>query len=86
MSVGTKSFSPPPRVDSVVLKIVPVNRVTREAVKGLNLLFSRRNRKASSVAAKLGLAGFEHEEGRIDQLEPDTLVQMAMMLHGIRAF
>jgi 16S rRNA (adenine1518-N6/adenine1519-N6)-dimethyltransferase len=86
MSVGTKSFSPPPRVDSVVLKIVPVNRVTREAVKGLNWLFSRRNRKASSVAAKLGLAGFEHEEGRIDQLEPGTLVKMAVMLHGIRAF
>jgi 16S rRNA (adenine1518-N6/adenine1519-N6)-dimethyltransferase len=86
MPVGKKSFSPPPTVDSVVLKILPINRVTRETVKGLNLLFSRRNRKASSVAAKSGLTGFENEERRIDQLTPEVLMQMAMSMHDIRAF
>jgi 16S rRNA (adenine1518-N6/adenine1519-N6)-dimethyltransferase len=86
MSVDRKFFSPPPKVDSAVLNILPVNRVTRETIKGLNLLFSKRNRKASSVAARSGLDGFDHEERRIDQLAPAALVQMAKMLHGIRAF
>lgn len=83
--VGKGSFSPQPRVDSVILKIMPVRTVSRETIKNLNWLFSKRNRKASTVAAKLGIPGFGEEERRVDQLEPATLVQMAGMAHDLRA-
>jgi 16S rRNA (adenine1518-N6/adenine1519-N6)-dimethyltransferase len=83
-SVDKKSFTPPPSVDSAVLSILPVNRVTRDTIKSLNLLFSKRNRKASAVAAKAGLSGYEHEERRIDQLAPAALIQMAQMQHDIQ--
>ena len=82
-SVGRKSFSPQPEVESVVLKIVPTNTVTRETIKRLNLLFSRRNRRASSVAARAGMAEFVGEK-RIDQLPPSMLIEMAGMLDDIR--
>ncbi len=84
ISVGRKSFSPQPEVESVVLKIVPTNMVTRETVKRLNLLFSRRNRRASSIAARVGMPEFVGEK-RIDQLPPSTLIGMAEMLNDIRA-
>ena len=84
--VDRKSFSPPPAVESAVLVILPVNRISKRTVRGLNLLFSSRNRKASSVAARFGILGYENEERRIDQLPPATLVQMAEMLHDLQAF
>jgi 16S rRNA (adenine1518-N6/adenine1519-N6)-dimethyltransferase len=77
MVVGRKSFSPPPLVESSVVKLVPVNMVTRNTINGLNFLFSSRNRKASGVAAKAGISGYENEERRIDQLPAETLAKMA---------
>lgn len=84
-TVGRGSFSPQPRVDSAILKIVPMRVVSKETIKNLNWLFSKRNRKASSVAAKLGIPGFGAEERRVDQLEPAALMEMAGMAHDLRA-
>ena len=83
-SVGRKSFSPQPEVESVVVKIVPTHTVTRETIRRLNLLFSRRNRRASSIAASVGMSDFVGEK-RIDQLPQSTLIGMAEMLDDIRA-
>src|SRR5688572_24386870 len=54
-SVGRKSFEPQPKVESAVIRITPVNTVAKETVKSLNLLFSKRNKKASTVAARAGV-------------------------------
>lgn len=83
-SVGRESFSPPPRVDSVVLKILPRKRISKDTVKGVNWLFSRRNKKARSVARDRGVSDFSTED-RIDQLQPPALVRLAGMIHDIRA-
>ena len=84
-SVDRKSFSPMPNVDSVVLKIVPVHTVTRKTISKLNFLFSKRNRKASSVAARAGISGIDVGEKRIDQLPAAMLVGMAEKLHDIHS-
>jgi 16S rRNA (adenine1518-N6/adenine1519-N6)-dimethyltransferase len=83
-TVDRDSFSPPPKVGSVVLKILPRRRVDEEIVKGINWLFSRRNRKASSVARDKGILGFAESE-RIDQLQPLALIKLAGMICDIRA-
>ena len=85
-SVDRKSFSPQPRVDSVILKIVPVHRVTRDTISKLNFLFSKRNRKARSVAANAGISGIDVGEKRIDQLPGTILVRIVGMINDIRAF
>ena len=84
-SVDRKSFSPMPNVESVVLKIVPVHAVARKTISKLNFLFSKRNRKASSVAARAGISGIDVGEKRIDQLPAAMVVHMAEKLHDIRS-
>lgn len=78
-SVGRKSFEPQPKVESAVIRIIPVNTVVKETVKSLNLLFSKRNKKASTVAAKMGVKA-DFGDKRIDQLAPDDLIRMAELM------
>jgi 16S rRNA (adenine1518-N6/adenine1519-N6)-dimethyltransferase len=75
-TVGRRSFEPQPKVESVVIRVIPVNTVTKETIKSLNILFSKRNKKASTVAAKAGIKT-DFGNRRIDQLAPSDLVRMA---------
>ena len=84
-SVDRKSFYPQPLVDSAVLKIVPVHRVTKDTISKLNFLFSRRNRKAKSFATRAGIADTDVGEKRIDQLPGAILVRIAGRINDIRA-
>jgi len=78
-SVGGGSFEPQPKVESAVIRITPVNTVAKETVKSLNLLFSKRNKKASTVAAKIGVKA-DFGDKRIDQLAADDLIPMAELM------
>jgi 16S rRNA (adenine1518-N6/adenine1519-N6)-dimethyltransferase len=84
-NVCKESFEPPPTVESVVVKVAPRNIVTKEAVKSLNLLFSKRNKKASSVAAKAGMQ-VDFGDKRVDQLAPDDVVKLAESMGNVRPF
>jgi 16S rRNA (adenine1518-N6/adenine1519-N6)-dimethyltransferase len=75
-SVGRVSFEPQPKVESAVIRIMSVNTVTKGAVRNLNLLFSKRNKKASTVAAKIGVKA-DFGGKRIYQLDPSDLIRMA---------
>jgi 16S rRNA (adenine1518-N6/adenine1519-N6)-dimethyltransferase len=82
-NVRKESFEPPPTVESAVIKITPKNMVRKETVKSLNLLFSKRNKKASSVAAKAGIK-IEFGDSRIDQLASDDVVKLAESMENVR--
>jgi len=84
--VKRESFEPQPKVQSSVIRIIPINTVTREMVRNINLLFSKRNKNASSVAAKAGIINTIYENKKIDELEPKDLVHMAeLMSSNIRS-
>jgi 16S rRNA (adenine1518-N6/adenine1519-N6)-dimethyltransferase len=78
--VGDKSFEPRPQVESVVLGIRPIRTVSRETIRNLNLLFSQRNKKASTVASRAGIANFESGGTRIDRLPPERLMELAALM------
>lgn len=82
-SVGRQSFEPQPKVESIVLRITPVNTVTKEMIKNLNFLFSKRNKKASTVAAKIGIKT-NFGSKRIDQLVPSDLIRMVESASNVR--
>ena len=82
--VGRHSFEPPPKVESVVIRIIPVNIVRKETVKVLNLLFSKRNKKASTVAFRAGAQG-DFGSRRIDQLAAADLIRMAESISNVRS-
>lgn len=77
--VGRQSFEPQPKIESAVISIIPLNTVTKETIKNLNLLFSKRNKKASTVAAKIGFKA-DYGSKRIYQLAPNDLVRMAGLM------
>lgn len=90
--VGRQSFEPKPAVESVVIRMERI-RTIKDAItiKNLNLLFSQRNKKASSVAARFAPRGSSPSSSssslahgknnfgdrRVCQLEPAELVMLA---------
>jgi 16S rRNA (adenine1518-N6/adenine1519-N6)-dimethyltransferase len=79
--VRRESFEPQPKVESSIIRIIPINTITREVVRNINLLFSRRNKKASSVAAQTRMiVDANYGSKKIDELEPSDLVRMAELI------
>ena len=79
--VRRESFEPQPNVESSVIRIIPINTITSEVVRNINLLFSRRNKKVSSVAAEIGIIiDANYGSKKIDELEPRHLVQIAELI------
>lgn len=79
--VRRESFEPQPKVESSIIRIIPVNAITREVIRNINLIFSRRNKKASSVAAEIGIIiDANYGSKKIDELEPRHLVQIAELI------
>jgi 16S rRNA (adenine1518-N6/adenine1519-N6)-dimethyltransferase len=80
--VRREAFEPQPKVESSIIRIIPVNTIiTREVVRNINLLFSRRNKKASSVAAELGIIiDAKYGSKKVDELKPRDLVRIAELI------
>ena len=79
--VRRESFEPQPKVESSLIRIIPINTITREVIRNINLLFSRRNKKASSVAAQIGMIiDANYGSKKIDELEPSDIVRMAQWI------
>jgi 16S rRNA (adenine1518-N6/adenine1519-N6)-dimethyltransferase len=75
--IGRQSFFPEPLVESKVIKLIPKNvMVSQRLIRNLDLLFSQRNRRASSVLRKYGIE-FEFDNMRIDELNVADLIRLA---------
>ena len=71
--LGRGSFSPPPKVSSLVVMMMPRTRLSATEISNVKLLFSLRRRKVSSVLAKLGMAGGDYGDRRVFSLLPDEV-------------
>lgn len=80
--VQSKSFEPQPLVESAVLRIIQTGTITKETIKNVNLLFSKRNKKASTVAAKAGVQA-DFGDRRIDQLAAGDLITIAESMQNV---
>ena len=85
--VGKQSFRPQPKVESAVIKIIPINTITKQIVKNINLLFSKRNKRARSVIAEFGIinANAPYGNRRIDELEPGNIVKIAELVSNVQS-
>jgi 16S rRNA (adenine1518-N6/adenine1519-N6)-dimethyltransferase len=78
--VRKESFEPQPKVESSIIRITPINTISKETVRNINLLFSRRNKNASSVADEIGIIIVDvdrYGSRKIDQIDPTDLIRMA---------
>ncbi len=74
-NVGKNNFSPPPNVDSVILKIIQKNKVNKDIIQTINKIFSYRRKTIKNI-----LKQFNKEtviDKRIDDLSGDEIINLA---------
>jgi 16S rRNA (adenine1518-N6/adenine1519-N6)-dimethyltransferase len=72
--VGRASFSPPPKVSSMLVRVRPKLRVSEEELSNIKRLFSLRRRQVASVLAELGMEGREpYGRRRVYSLTPEEV-------------
>jgi len=78
MKVGRESFSPPPRVNSLLISVKPKRRMGGLEISRIKRLFSLRRREVVSAMAKLGMARpeIDYDKRRIYSLTPDEVLEI----------
>ena len=75
LKVGKNNFSPPPKIDSVVLKIIKKNNLSKELIQTINKIFSYRRKTVKNI-----LKQFNKEskiDKRVDDLSGEEIINLA---------
>ena len=73
--VGKNNFSPPPKIDSVILKIIKKNNLSKDLIQTIDKIFSYRRKTVKNI-----LKQFDKEsiiDKRVDDLSGDEIVNLA---------
>lgn len=73
--VGKNNFTPPPKIDSIILKIVKKNNLEKDLIQTINKIFSYRRKTVKNI-----LKQFNKEsiiDKRVDDLSGDEIVNLA---------
>ena len=75
LKVGKNNFSPPPQIDSMVLKIIKKNNLSKELIQTINKIFSYRRKTVKNI-----LKQFNKEsqiDKRVDDLSGEEIISLA---------
>ena len=75
LDVGKRNFSPPPKIDSVVLKIIKKKSLDKEIIHVINKMFSYRRKTIQNIFKQFGKETVI--EKRLDDLSGDEIVELA---------
>jgi 16S rRNA (adenine1518-N6/adenine1519-N6)-dimethyltransferase len=75
LDVGKKNFSPAPKVDSVVLKIIKKNTLQKDLIHVINKMFSYRRKTIQNIFKQFGKETII--EKRLDDLSGDEIIDLA---------
>jgi len=78
IKVGKNNFSPPPKIDSVVLRLVPKKQITKDLIDSVEKLFSQRRKTISNIAKSFGKS--IQSDKRLEELTPDEIIKIAKQL------
>ena len=78
IKVGKNNFSPPPKIDSVVLKIKQNTSLDKQTIQTINKIFSYRRKTVKNILKQFGLNG--DGDKRIDDLSGDEIVELARQI------
>ncbi len=78
MHITKDSFYPRPKVDSVLLKITKRQKVNRDIVQSLKLLFSFKGKKVSGVLRRFKID--IKSDKRVERLSPEEAVRLAEII------
>lgn len=81
--VGRESFSPQPRVGSVLALFLPKLQVSDSEASNIMRLFSLRRRRIDSALAELGMKeGSDHGQRRVNSLTPQEVHEICRLMEG----
>lgn len=75
LDVGKRNFSPPPKVDSVVLKIIKKKSLDKDLIHVINKMFSYRRKTIQNIFKQFGKETVI--EKRLDDLSGDEIIDLA---------
>ncbi len=73
--VGKNNFSPPPKVDSVILQITQKNIMNKDLIQTINKIFSYRRKTVKNILKQFNKKTVIDK--RIDDLSGDEIIQLA---------
>ena len=77
-NVRKNNFSPPPKVDSIILRITKKTDIDKKLISTINKIFSYRRKTVKNILKQFGL---ESEiEKRVDDLTGDEIVNLAKQI------
>ena len=78
LDVGKANFSPPPKVDSVVLYLRHKNILSKELIKTVNNLFSYRRKTLGNILKKFGQTIQSNK--RLEELSGEEIIKIAKQI------
>jgi len=78
MSVNKNNFYPPPKVDSVVLRLVPKKRLSKKLITLVNNLFSYKRKKIQNIYKQFGKE--VKSDKRLGDLSGDQIIEIAKQI------
>ena len=74
-SVGKNNFSPPPKIDSVVLRITKKNNLSKDMIQTINKIFSYRRKTVKNILKQFDIESTVDK--RVDDLSGDEIINLA---------
>ncbi|MGQ0791205.1 MAG: ribosomal RNA small subunit methyltransferase A [Nitrosopumilaceae archaeon] len=78
MNVNANNFSPPPNVDSVVLRLTQKNTIPKAIIQTVNKLFSYKRKKIQNIAKQFGKV--IESDKRLEDLSGDEIISIAKQI------
>jgi 16S rRNA (adenine1518-N6/adenine1519-N6)-dimethyltransferase len=78
LTVGKANFNPPPKVDSVVLRLRHKNTLSKELIKTVNHLFSYRRKTLGNILKQFGQT--IQSTKRLEELSGDEIIKIAKQI------
>ena len=76
-NVDKNNFSPPPKIDSVILKLTQKNTIKNELIQTINKIFSYRRKTVKNILKQFGVVDKSVIDKRIDDLYEDEIINLA---------
>ena len=78
IKVGKEQFNPPPKVDSVVLRLTRKKTISAEMIKTVHQLFSYRRKTLQNILKQFGKKS--DKDKRLDDLNGDEIIKIAKQI------
>lgn len=78
-NIDKKNFSPPPKVDSVILKLIQRRKLSTQIIHTVNRIFSYRRKTIQNIFKQFGKS--TTIDKRLDDLSEDEIIELAKKLH-----